>query len=115
MLLQQFLALLVYLLLFLRLRHLICSKKIFFPPVMERFTIIYNRKSSDQKQELLSSSQEFTNTTEELVLLDINCGTGANFQFYLLGCRVICTDPDFEKFIFRKIAENQYLQTEILW
>nr|KAF6374205.1 hypothetical protein mPipKuh1_009441 [Pipistrellus kuhlii] len=49
-----------------------------------------------------------------LCLLELGCGTGANFQFYPPGCRVTCVDPNpnFEKFLIQSIAENRHVQFE---
>lgn len=45
-----------------------------------------------------------------LSLLELGCGTGANFTFYLPSCRVTCVN--FEKFLIKSIVENQHVQFE---
>ncbi|KAK2506164.1 hypothetical protein MC885_017412 [Smutsia gigantea] len=48
----------------------------------------------------------------KVALLELSCGTGANFQFYPAGCRIICLDPNphFKKFLTKSMAENRHLQ-----
>ncbi|XP_057556957.1 N6-adenosine-methyltransferase TMT1A [Hippopotamus amphibius kiboko] len=106
------LALPVYLLDFLGLWNWICKKG--FPYFLARFTVIYNEKMASKKRELFSNLQEFEGPSGKLSLLELGCGTGANFTFYPPECRVTCIDPNpnFEKFLIKSIAENRHLQFE---
>ncbi|MCQ6512695.1 class I SAM-dependent methyltransferase, partial [Vibrio parahaemolyticus] len=69
---------------------------------------------ASQKRELFSNLQEFAGPSGKLTLLEVGCGTGANFKFYPPGCRVTCIDPNpnFEKFLTKSMAENRHLQYE---
>lgn len=102
----------VYLLNFLGVWSWLC--KLWFPHFLGRFTKIYNEQMGSRKRELFSNLQEFAGPSGKLSLLEVGCGTGANFQFYPPGCRVTCVDPNpnFEKFLFKSIAENRHLQFE---
>ncbi|XP_007935995.1 methyltransferase-like protein 7A [Orycteropus afer afer] len=102
----------VYLLNFLGIWSWICKK--FFPYFMARFTVTYNEQMASKKRELFSNLQEFAGPSRKLSLLEVGCGTGANFKFYPPGCRVTCVDPNpnFEKFLIKSVAENRHLQFE---
>nr|BAD06948.1 UbiE2 [Mus musculus]BAE92119.1 UbiE2 [Mus musculus] len=90
----------------------VCKKC--FPYFLKRFAMIYNWKMASLKRELFSNLQEFAGPSGKLTLLEVGCGTGANFKFYPPGCRVTCIDPNpnFEKFLFKSVAENRQLQFE---
>ncbi|XP_047597447.1 putative methyltransferase-like protein 7A [Lutra lutra] len=81
---------------------------------MQRFTVIYNEQMASKKWELFGSLQDFVGPSGKLSLLEVGCGTGANFKFYPPGCRVTCVDrnPNFEKFLIKSVAENRHLQLE---
>uniref|UniRef100_Q3KRE2 Thiol methyltransferase 1A n=1 Tax=Rattus norvegicus TaxID=10116 RepID=Q3KRE2_RAT len=85
-----------------------------FPYFLKRFTVMYNEQMATRKRELFSNLQEFAGPSGKLSLLEVGCGTGANFKFYPPGCRVTCIDPNpnFEKFLFKSVAENRHLQFE---
>ncbi|XP_016056766.1 PREDICTED: methyltransferase-like protein 7A [Miniopterus natalensis] len=102
----------VYLLNFLGLWNWICKRG--FPYLMLRFTATYNKQMASKKRELFSNLQEFAGPSGNLTLLEVGCGTGANFKFYPPGCRVTCVDPNpnFEKLLIKSIAENRHLQFE---
>ncbi|MCP6606166.1 class I SAM-dependent methyltransferase, partial [Klebsiella pneumoniae] len=97
----------VYLLDFLGLWTWLCKR--WFPHFLRRFTVMYNEQMGSRKRELFSDLQEFAGPSGKLSLLELGCGTGTNFQFYPPGCRVTCVDPNpnFEKFLFKSIAENR--------
>ncbi|KFO35310.1 Methyltransferase-like protein 7A [Fukomys damarensis] len=86
----------VHLLNFLGLWSWIC--KMWFPCFLSRFTVIYNKQMASKKRELFSNLQEFAGPSGKLSLLELGCGTGANFKFYPPECR--------------SIAENRHLQFE---
>lgn len=102
----------LYLLHFLGLWSGICKKC--FPYFLVRFTSMYNTQMASTKRELFGSLQEHVSPSGKLCLLEVGCGTGANFRFYPPGCRVTCVDPNpnFEKFLVKSIAENRHLQFE---
>ncbi|XP_070266339.1 thiol S-methyltransferase TMT1A [Myotis yumanensis] len=103
----------LYLLNFLGLWKGIC-KKCFFPFFLVRFVATYNKQMASHKRELFSSLQEHGSASGELSLLELGCGTGANFKFFPPGSRVTCVDPNpnFEKFLIKSIAENRHVQFE---
>ncbi|EPY86234.1 keratin, type II cytoskeletal 80 [Camelus ferus] len=82
----------------------ICKK--WFPYFLARFTVMYNKHMASKKRELFSNLQEFAGPSGKLSLLELGCGTGANFKFYPPGCRVTCIDPNpnFEKFLFKRFV-----------
>lgn len=102
----------LHLLNFLGLWDWVCKK--WFPYFMVRFAVTYNEEMKSKKQELFSNLQKFVGPSGKLSLLEIGCGSGANFKFYPPGCRVTCVDPNpnFEKFLIESIAKNQHLQFE---
>ncbi|XP_048658689.1 putative methyltransferase-like protein 7A isoform X3 [Marmota marmota marmota] len=102
----------LYLLKFLGLWNQISKK--WFPYYMMKFSATYNGQMAGKKQELFSKLQDFAGPSGKLSLLEVSSGTGTNFKFYPPGCRVTCVDPNpnFEKFLFKSIAENRHLQFE---
>lgn len=102
----------MYLLNFLGLWDWICKK--WFPYFLEKFSVTYNEQMAGKKRELFSNLQDFVSPSGKLSLLEVGCGTGTNFKFYPPGCRVTCVDPNpnFEKFLFKSLAENRHLQFE---
>lgn len=102
----------IYLLNFLGVWSWICKN--YFPYFLVRLTAMYNNQMASKKRELFSNLQEFVGPSGKLSLLEVGCGTGANFKFYPPGCRVTCIDPNpnFEKFLIKSIAENRHLQFE---
>ncbi|XP_059043472.1 N6-adenosine-methyltransferase TMT1A-like [Mustela lutreola] len=101
-----------FLLNFLSLWNWICKK--WFPHFMQRFTVIYKEQMASKKRELFGNLQDFVGPSGKLSLLEVGCGTGANFKFYPPGCRVTWVDPNpnFEKFLIKSVVENQHLQLE---
>ncbi|XP_049739117.1 putative methyltransferase-like protein 7A [Elephas maximus indicus] len=106
------LALPLYLLNFLGIWSRICKRLL--PYFLMRFSVIYNEQMASKKRELFSNLQEFAGPSGKLSLLEVGCGTGANFKFFPPGCRVTCVDPNpnFENFLIRSIAEHPHLQLE---
>ncbi|XP_004601526.2 putative methyltransferase-like protein 7A [Sorex araneus] len=102
----------MYLLNFLGLWNWLWKK--WFPYFRMRFTVVYNEKMMSKKRELFSNLQEFVGPSGKLFLLEVGCGSGANFRFYPPGCRVTCVDPNpnFEKLLIESIAKTQHLQFE---
>ncbi|XP_053144330.1 putative methyltransferase-like protein 7A isoform X2 [Hemicordylus capensis] len=108
----QLFALPVYLLWYLGIWGPFCQRA--FPYAMAVLSIDYNKKMSAQKKELFSNLKDFASSTGVLTLLEIGTGTGSNLQFYPIGCRITCTDPNpnFEKFLHRNLSQNPHLQVE---
>lgn len=102
----------MFLLNFLGLWSRLCKQ--WFPHFMQRFTVIYNEQMAGKKHELFSNLQDFVGPSGTLSLLEVGCGTRANFTFYPPGFRVTCIDPNpnFEKFLIKSVAENRHLQFE---
>ncbi|XP_018420042.1 PREDICTED: methyltransferase-like protein 7A [Nanorana parkeri] len=87
------------------------AKKV-LPYLLNRVTKNYNKYMKDHKKELFSNLNEFRGPSVELRVLELGCGTGANFQFYPEGCQVTCVDPNpnFKKFLSASLAESQHVQ-----
>nr|XP_035942462.1 methyltransferase-like protein 7B isoform X2 [Halichoerus grypus] len=88
--------------------------KIGLPYLMAVLTAKCNRKMGSKKQELFGQIKGLLGASGKVALLELGCGTGANFQFYPAGCRITCLDPNphFEKFLTKSMAENKHLQYE---
>lgn len=88
--------------------------KTYFPYLMATLTERANKKMESKKRELFSQIKDLKGTSGKVALLELGCGTGANFQFYPPNCKVTCVDPNpnFEKFLTKSMAENRHLQYE---
>ncbi|XP_008710198.1 thiol S-methyltransferase METTL7B [Ursus americanus] len=88
--------------------------KIYFPYFMALLTAQCNRKMERKKRELFGQIKGLMGASGKVALLELGCGTGANFQFYPAGCRVTCLDPNphFERFLTKSMAENRQVQYE---
>ncbi|XP_030585697.1 methyltransferase-like protein 7A [Archocentrus centrarchus] len=82
-----------------------------FPLLAYKITFSYNDKMHKVKRELFRNVAKFADTDGTLRLLEIGCGSGANFRFYPYGCTVISTDPNphFQKYLRMSMAANQHL------
>lgn len=85
--------------------------KRFFPLLAYNITFSYNDKTHTMKRELFRNVGKYANSDGTLRLLEIGCGSGANFQFYPYGCTVICTDPNphFHKYLRMSMEANKHL------
>ncbi|XP_028262203.1 methyltransferase-like protein 7A [Parambassis ranga] len=85
-----------------------------FPFWVYKISIKYNEKMYDKKKELFRSLSEFKRPSGQLIILEIGCGSGTNFEFYPPGCKVICTDPNphFQKYLTRSMGNNGHLTYE---
>lgn len=85
-----------------------------FPFIMSSFTAEYNVKLKDRKQELFRNLTNFSPEHGPLRLLELGCGTGANFENYPPGCRVVCTDPNphFLQYLQKSMQTNEHLVYE---
>lgn len=88
--------------------------KRFFPFLIYNISKTYNKKMRDKKKDLFSNLSEFNKSDGPLRILEIGCGSGANFEFYPSGCNVICTDPNphFQKYLQRSLADNDHITFE---
>lgn len=82
-----------------------------FPALAYNITFSYNEKMHQTKRDLFRSVAKFANSDGTLRLLEIGCGSGANFKFYPDGCTVVCTDPNphFRKYLRRSMDANTHL------
>ncbi|NXO07242.1 MET7A protein, partial [Oriolus oriolus] len=103
----------IYLMSFLGLWEPFC-KKFFFPCVLDKLCVVYDKKSRKYKQELFRNLPDFRGSSGQLRLLEIGTGSGTNFQFYPSGCTVICTDinPNFQESLSKNMKKNQHLHYE---
>ncbi|CAL8339256.1 unnamed protein product [Merluccius merluccius] len=85
-----------------------------FPFLAYNITFSYNEKMHTVKRDLFRNMYKFTNEDNTLRLLEIGCGSGANFPYYPDGCTVTCTDPNphFERYLRRSMAANKHLTYE---
>ncbi|KAM4613188.1 thiol S-methyltransferase TMT1A-like [Polymixia lowei] len=88
--------------------------KRFFPFLIYKLSVSYNKKMYDKKKDLFRNLSEFNKSGRPLSILEIGCGTGTNFNFYPSGCKVICTDPNpnFQKYLQKSMADNDNLSFE---
>ncbi|KAJ7317887.1 hypothetical protein JRQ81_004049 [Phrynocephalus forsythii] len=102
----------IYLLWYLGIWAPFCKKA--FPYFMASMSVHYNTKMNTKKKELLSNLSDFASPEGELTLLEIGTGTGANFEFYPTGCRVICTDPNpnFKTFLDKSLSQNPHVKLD---
>lgn len=85
-----------------------------FPALAYNITFSYNEKMHQTKRELFRSVTKFANSDGSLRLLEIGCGSGANFRFYPYGCTVVCTEPNphFHRYLRRSMDANTHLTYE---
>ncbi|XP_063808327.1 thiol S-methyltransferase TMT1A-like [Pseudophryne corroboree] len=85
--------------------------KKWMPFLMDRITNTYNKYMREHKKQLFSNMSDFKGPSGELKVLELGCGTGANFQFYPSGCTVTCVDPNpnFKKYLSKSLAENDHV------
>ncbi|XP_069826384.1 thiol S-methyltransferase TMT1A-like [Dendropsophus ebraccatus] len=85
--------------------------KNYFPHFLSKFTETYNNVMEGEKRKLFRNMSDFSGPSKGLRLLELGCGTGANFKFYPSGCKVTCLDinPNFQSFLSKSQAENDHL------
>ncbi|NXE39404.1 MET7A protein, partial [Ptilorrhoa leucosticta] len=103
----------IYLLSFLGMWEPFC-RKVFFPFILDKISVVHDKKSKKHKQELFRNLPDFRGPSGELKLLEIGTGSGSNFQFYPPACKVTCTDinPNFQQSLSRNMKKNQHLHYE---
>ncbi|KAL2091040.1 hypothetical protein ACEWY4_013303 [Coilia grayii] len=82
-----------------------------FPFMVYRITFTYNSKMNEHKRELFRSLDKFRPSNGDLRILEVGCGSGANFEHYPTGCKVVCTDPNphFQTYLQKNMAKNDHL------
>ncbi|TRY54939.1 hypothetical protein DNTS_020703 [Danionella cerebrum] len=86
-----------------------------FPIIVYNITFSYNNKMNDKKRELFRNLDKFyPTTTGPLRILEVGCGSGANFEHYPTGSKITCTDPNhhFKKYLEKSMAKNDHLVYE---
>lgn len=85
-----------------------------FPLLLYNISSRYNRKMGQQKRDLFRDLPRFGPPNGPLSLLEIGCGTGANFEFFPAGCRITCTDPNphFEQYLKESMKLGEHLDHE---
>nr|DBA32798.1 TPA: hypothetical protein GDO54_000561 [Pyxicephalus adspersus] len=83
-----------------------------FPLLFSKFLISYNKVMEEHKRNLFRNLSDFAGSSKELRLLEIGCGTGANFKFFPKECRVTCLDinPNCKQLLGKSLAESDHLK-----
>ncbi|XP_043097019.1 methyltransferase-like protein 7A isoform X2 [Puntigrus tetrazona] len=65
----------------------------------------------EKKAELFRNLDKFFPQKGSLRILELGCGSGANFEHYPTGCRITCIDPNphFQKYLEKSMAKNDHL------
>lgn len=82
-----------------------------FPFLVYKITFNYNKIMNSYKRDLFRSLDKFRPSKGALRILEVGCGTGANFEHYPTGCKVICTDPNphFKDYLQKNMSKNDHL------
>ncbi|XP_063043126.1 thiol S-methyltransferase TMT1A-like [Engraulis encrasicolus] len=82
-----------------------------FPYMWYNITFNYNLEMKEHKRELFRSLEKFRLSNGELRIIEIGCGSGANFEHYPAGCKIVCTDPNphFQKYLQKNMTKNDHL------
>uniref|UniRef100_A0A9J8CVI7 Methyltransferase type 11 domain-containing protein n=1 Tax=Cyprinus carpio carpio TaxID=630221 RepID=A0A9J8CVI7_CYPCA len=82
-----------------------------FPLIVYKISFSYNDKMNDNKRELFRNLDKFFPPKGSLRILELGCGSGANFEHYPTGCRITCIDPNphFQKYLEKSMAKNDHL------
>ncbi|XP_028302376.1 methyltransferase-like protein 7A [Gouania willdenowi] len=85
-----------------------------FPLLAYNITFSYNDKMHKVKRALFRNVARFAGSDGTLRLLEIGCGSGANFSFYPQGCTVTCADPNphFDSYLRSSMDANTHLTYE---
>lgn len=82
-----------------------------FPLILYKFVPSYNDKMNDKKRELFRNLSKFYPPNGPLRVLEVGCGSGANFEYYPNGCKITCVDPNphFRNYLEKSMAKNDHL------
>ncbi|XP_065120955.2 thiol S-methyltransferase TMT1A-like [Paramisgurnus dabryanus] len=82
-----------------------------FPFIVSKCAASYNDKMNDKKRELFRNLSKFYPTNGPLRILEVGCGSGANFEYYPTGCKLTCIDPNphFRSYLEKSMAKNDHL------
>lgn len=82
-----------------------------FPLFISRFVPSYNDKMNDKKRELFRNLSKFYPANGPLRILEVGCGSGANFEYYPTGSKITCVDPNphFRNYLEKSMAKNDHL------
>jgi len=75
-------------------------RKLLHAHMCNRFSAYYNARMEARKRRLFGGLDELAKAAaasdrrRRLVILDLGCGPGTNFEFYPAGSDVICVDPN---------------------
>ncbi|KAI4879455.1 hypothetical protein NFI96_022882 [Prochilodus magdalenae] len=88
--------------------------KRYFPAVMCNISCTYNSLMNEKKRELFRDLTRFTPRGGPLRILEVGCGTGANFEHYPTGSKITCTDPNphFKDYLQKSMDKNDHLVYE---
>nr|XP_021327508.1 methyltransferase-like protein 7A [Danio rerio] len=83
-----------------------------FPMIQYKATDWYNNKMNDKKRELFRNLERFQPPEGSLRILEVGCGSGANFEHYPTGSKITCTDPNphFKKYLEKSMEKNEHLE-----
>lgn len=82
-----------------------------FPLIVYKVSFSYNDKMNDKKRELFRNLSKFYPPKGSLRILEVGCGSGANFEHYPTGCKITCIDPNphFKNYLEKSMAKNDHL------
>ncbi|NP_001373576.1 methyltransferase-like protein 7A [Danio rerio] len=82
-----------------------------YPRLLSSFTIAYNELMNDKKRELFLNLERFQPSKGSLRILEVGCGSGANFEHYPTGSKITCTDPNphFKTYLEKSMEKNEHL------
>lgn len=82
-----------------------------FPIIVYKISFSYNDKMNDKKRELFRNLDRFYPSKGSLRILEVGCGSGANFEHYPTGSKITCTDPNphFKKYLEKSMEKNEHL------
>ncbi|KAI4879446.1 hypothetical protein NFI96_022884 [Prochilodus magdalenae] len=85
-----------------------------FPAFIYRISFAYNNKMNEKKRDLFRELTRFTPRGGPLRILEVGCGSGANFEHYPTASKITCTDPNphFKDYLKKSMDKNDHLVYE---